>query len=226
MISGRDALQASRELVRDITYLFHVSAEYEQVWGDNDYWSLLRGQYYTFFEEGEGWDNVHFDFNAQYRPTDEDGEDSTKIPTEGERFVQVGSVLMFLSMLCDWEQGSGYAFGTHDGECRHSLPLYVQSAIRAYRRVRSTSEHPTRPAYTAVLATLSILDRKRYPGSALSHLETLLGNPELLAEVRKLIDEDGLALKYDRWVKMMDDVYDRYIRSYFAERSKPRESPA
>jgi hypothetical protein len=213
-------------IVRDIVYLFHVSADYEYIWGDNDYWSLLRGHYYTYFEEGEGWDNAHLWVNNLHRPTGEDDEESGRTPNEFERFVQVGSVLLFLSMLCDWEQGSGYAFGTHDGECRHSLPLYVRSALRAYRRVRTMPDHPTRPAYIAVLVTLSTLEHKKWPGSGISHLETRLDNPELLAEVRELINEDGLDWSHDQWVKLMFDVYDIYVRSYFAERAKPRESQA
>ena len=45
-------------MIRDITFLFHECADYKHIYGDNDYWSLLRGPYYEFFEEGESPDYV------------------------------------------------------------------------------------------------------------------------------------------------------------------------
>jgi len=123
-------------------------------------------------------------------------------------------------MLRDWEQGSGYAFGVHSGERRHSLPQYVQRLLRAYRRVRNSPEHPTLPLYVATLTFLAMLDRpSRHASIARTELAEGLQDADLIAEVRTLIAEDGLTVTSAQFNEIEQSLYARYIRSYFAERS-------
>ena len=49
----RDVGYTRDQLTRDITFLFHECADHNHIYGDNDYWALLRGPYYDFFEEGK-----------------------------------------------------------------------------------------------------------------------------------------------------------------------------
>ena len=218
----RDIGYTRDQLIRDITFLFHECADYNHIYGDNNYWSLLRGPYYEFFEEGESPDDVAYfrSLNPNVREESEERQEPTITAHADDLFLQAGSVLLFFSMLRDWEQGSGYAFGAHGGERRHPLPLYVQRLLRAYRRVRYTPEHPTRPLYVATLEFLGLLDRA--PGHdpmEPTELAKWLENDELLTEVRTLVAEDGLTVTEAQFSEIERALYNRYIRSYFAERA-------
>lgn len=40
------------KIVRDITYFYHECADFRTIFGDNDYWALLKALYYrAFFNE-------------------------------------------------------------------------------------------------------------------------------------------------------------------------------
>ena len=96
-------------MIRDITFLFHECADYNHIYGDNSYWSLLRGPYYEFFEEGESLDDVAYfrSLNPNVREESEERQEPTITAHADDLFLQAGSVLLFFSMLRDWEQGSG-----------------------------------------------------------------------------------------------------------------------
>lgn len=219
---GRDVGYTRDQLLRDITLLLHECADYNHIYGDNDYWSLLNGPYYEFFEEGESPEDVTYfrSLHPNAPVKDEEAQGTTTYANEENLFLQAGSVLLFFSMLTDWEQGSGYAFGIHGGVCRHPLPLYVQRLVRAYRRVRSTPEHPTRPLYFATLQFLGLLDNARHRDRAgRTDLEAMLEDAELLKDVRALVAKDGLSVTRAQFIEVERAIYNRYVQGYFAERA-------
>lgn len=194
------------QVIRDIVFLFHQCARFGTVYGDNDYGTLLRGPYYELFQ-------VAMDSDEQDDPIERQGREYG-IARDGveDRFVQVGSVLMFVAMLVDWLDGSGFAFGTYRGECHHSLATYVRYLLRAYGHVRTDDDSPVRPVYAAALSLCSLLDKR---GDLASELY-----PSLLDELRTMTREDGLEIPSEWLPAILADLYQRYVRAYFLAMGK------
>lgn len=189
------------QVIRDIAFLFHQCARFGAVYGDNDYGALLRGPYYELFQ-------VAMDSDEQDDPIERRGREYG-IARDGveDYFVQVGSVLMFVAMLVDWLDGSGFAFGTYRGKCHHPLPTYVHYLLRAYGRVRAADDSPVRPVYTAALSLCSVLDKR---GNLAAELY-----PSLLDELRATVLEDELEMTSEGLPAILADLYQRYVRAYF-----------
>ncbi|WIG59883.1 MAG: hypothetical protein OJF49_002631 [Ktedonobacterales bacterium] len=209
---NREVPHSRDELIRDILFLYHECANYGTIYGNNNYWTLLRGPYYEFFDEGEDFDAYAAELKSEGFPdfSYEDGGDPL------DPLIRVGSVLLFISMLENWHGEDGYPFGTYEGECRHPLPTYVRRLLHAYRRVRTDEAAAERPVYAAALSICAALDK----ASQRAQFSEELHDEVLLAELRAVIREDQLGKTDEQLGELKRWLYTTYMRAYFLELSQ------
>lgn len=206
---NREVSYSRDELIRDILFLYHECANYGTIYSDNNYWTLLRGPYYEFFEEGEG-----EDFEEYIAELKREGNQYGVLKDPLDRVIRIGSVLLFISMLEAWPH-TGHPFNTHP------LPTYIRCLLHAYRRVRTVETSEERPVYAAALSLCAFLDESsQLPWFRVEKFSEVLQDEILLEELRAVIQEDQLGVTREQVADIEHWLYTTYIRTYFLELSQ------